>query len=77
MDTRKKIHKRGFLGGLLGVVVTGCPSCTMGLASFLGIGSTLSLLPWHGLELKLIALVLLGWSIWNIYKNLLVCKVKK
>jgi hypothetical protein len=47
MQGKKRVHKRGFLGGILGVLITGCPSCTIGVASFLGVGSLLSLLPWQ------------------------------
>ncbi|MDR2189766.1 MAG: hypothetical protein LBP53_00810 [Candidatus Peribacteria bacterium] len=32
---KKAVHSQGWLGGMLGVLVTGCPSCTISLASFL------------------------------------------
>ncbi|MDR2189765.1 MAG: hypothetical protein LBP53_00805 [Candidatus Peribacteria bacterium] len=36
----------------------------------------LSVLPRYGLELKIIALLLLAVSNWSIYKNLLYCEMK-
>jgi hypothetical protein len=73
---KKAFHAQGRLGGIFGALFTGCPSCSIGLASFLGLGSLLSGLPRSGLELKIIALVLLVWSNWQMYKKLLVCEVK-
>lgn len=74
---KKTLQAQGRLGGIVGAFLTGCPSCSIGLASFLGVGSLLSGLPWSGLELKIIAFTLLIWSNRNIYKNLLVCKIKQ
>ncbi|MDR0859817.1 MAG: hypothetical protein LBO09_02285 [Candidatus Peribacteria bacterium] len=65
------------MGGVLGALFTGCPSCSIGITSFLGLGSLLSALPCHGLEVKVLALLLLLRSNWSMYQKLLVCNVKK
>jgi hypothetical protein len=77
MKHKKAVHGTGFFGGFLGILITGCPSCTIWLASFLGVGSMLSLLPREWLELKMLALIVLIWSNWKMYKNLLVCNLRK
>ncbi|MDR3169144.1 MAG: hypothetical protein LBU27_05285 [Candidatus Peribacteria bacterium] len=74
---KKALQTQGRLGGIFGAFLTGCPSCSISLASFLGVGSLLSGLPWSGLELKIVALMLLIWSNWHMYKKLLVCEIKK
>lgn len=73
-DTQGKTQ--GFLGGVFGIIITGCPSCSIGIASYLGLSGILSFLPRYGLELKIIAVLLLLWTNYSMYKNLLVCKRK-
>lgn len=63
--------------GILGSLITWCPSCSISLASYLGLSSILSLLPRHGLELKIAAVLLLLRSNVSMYRNLLVCKMKR
>jgi hypothetical protein len=78
MKSKKKaLQTQGRLGGIFGAFLTGCPSCSISLASFLGLGSLLSGLPRYGLELKIIALVLLIWSNRSMYKKLWVCEIKR
>lgn len=67
---------KGILWWIFGVLITGCPSCSIGIASYLGLSSILSFLPRYGLELKIAAVVLLLWANYSLYKNLLVCKRK-
>jgi hypothetical protein len=53
------------VGGLLGVTIGGCAGCGLGLLPLLGF-SGVALLPFHGLELMLVAVALLSlglfWS---------------
>jgi len=72
-----KQNSWGILGGILGILITGCPSCSITLASYVWLASIFSLLPWYGLEVKIIGILLLLWVVWNSYRKLLVCKVKK
>ena len=63
-------------GTFLGLLVAGCPACSITLASYLGLASIVSFLPWYGLELKILAVPLLLYANISILKNLKVCKVK-
>ena len=63
-------------GTFLGLLVAGCPACSVTLASYLGLTSLVTLLPWYGLELKIIAVPLLLYANISLLKNLKVCKIK-
>lgn len=47
------------LGVAAGVLLPGCASCGIGLAALLGLGSSIALLPLQGLEISLVAIILL------------------
>jgi len=64
-------------GTFLGLLVAGCPACSITLASYLGFGSIISFLPWYGLELKIIAVFLLIYANISLLKKLNVCEIKK
>jgi len=66
-------------GTILGILVAGCPACSITLASYLGLASIISFLPYYGLELKIIAIPLLIYSNYSLLKNLKICnrKLKK
>ena len=64
-------------GTFLGLLVAGCPACSITLASYLGLGTIVSFLPWFGLELKIIAVPLLVYANYSLLKTLKVCKIKK
>ncbi len=68
-----------FSGGssFLSLLVAGCASCSLTLASYLGLGSLISFLPWYGLELKFLALGILLYSNYSLLKNLKMCSIKK
>ncbi len=61
--------KLGFISGLgafLGAFAPGCAACGIGLASVLGLsGAFLTLLPFKGLELSILAIVILGIAIFK------------
>ncbi len=72
----KKITATTTLGGILSVLITGCPACSLTLASYLGLASILSALPFGGLEVKIIGLLLLVYSTNYLLKTLTTCKKK-
>ena len=63
-------------GAFLGLLVAGCPACSITLASYLGLSSLVTLLPWYGLELKILAVPLLIYANISLLKNLKICKIK-
>jgi len=69
----------GFLGGIgvfLAILVPGCAACGVGLLSVLGLSAgLLAFLPYEGLELSIIAIVLLSITIFKITENLDSCKI--
>ncbi len=74
-DTKKRLNeKKGLLGGALGVLFFGCAACNITLAGYLGLAGVLSIFPWYGYELKLVALGVLLISIARLSK--LTCSVK-
>ena len=62
------------LAAILSVIVSGCPACGITLASYLGLATFFSALPFFGLELKIIAILLLLYSTNSLLKNLNVCR---
>jgi hypothetical protein len=65
------------IGSFLGILVTGCPACSITLASYLGLASIITLLPFSGLELKIISIGLLIYSNYSLLGNLSTCTRKK
>ncbi|HLD59750.1 MAG TPA: hypothetical protein VI912_02055 [Candidatus Bilamarchaeaceae archaeon] len=63
-------------GSILGIIVSGCPSCGVTLASYLGLASFFSSFPFFGLEIKILGILILIYSINNLLKNLDLCEVK-
>lgn len=75
-DLSLKENSSSFFGTFLGVLVAGCPACSITLATYLGLSGIISLLPWYGLELKVLAVPLLGYANYSILKDLNTCKIK-
>lgn len=74
----KKAGIWGWLGLSLGVLAPGCAACGIGLLSVLGLGSAfLTFFPLKGLEISILAIGLIGFSIFKISKDLTECKVCK
>jgi hypothetical protein len=67
----------GLIGTFFWVLVSGCPACSITLASYLGLGSLLAILPYGWMELKLIAFCILLWSCYFTLRDLETCRVKK
>ena len=74
-DTSRKLNeKKGLVGGSLGVLFFGCAACNITLAGYLGLAGFLSVFPWYGYELKIVALGILLISIARLSK--LTCSAK-
>jgi len=62
------------IGSFFSVLVTWCPSCTLTIATYLWLGSILVLLPYSGLEIKILWTLLLSRSLYDTIKTLTICK---
>ena len=70
---RNKNIKNGtsaILGGALTAFTPGCPACTTSLSAVLGIVGGLAIFPLQGLELKLVSIAALTFSIWWAMRNI-------
>lgn len=71
-----KNNQSGWFGSITSVLVSGCPACSITLASYLWLASFFALLPYNGLELKILGTIILIWSVYSNIKNLTSCKRK-
>jgi len=72
----KELGMFGGMGAFLAAFVPGCAACGVGIASAFGIGAgALAFLPYDGIELSLLAVIILGITIFKTTKNLYICKV--
>jgi len=84
-DIKKKARNikdkaSGFGGATFGILASGCPSCGAPLLGLLGFPLGLFMLPFRGLEIKLLGIVLLFISLYLITKNIkesLFCETTK
>ncbi len=70
---RNKNMKNGtsaIFGGALTAFTPGCPACTTSLSAVLGIVGGLAIFPLQGLELKLVSIGALTFSIWWAMRNI-------
>jgi hypothetical protein len=70
----------GFFGFFFGLFTSGCAVCYPLIISFLGIPSALALLPFGGIELQVLSILLLSLSIYFVSRSILkynLCKIKK
>ena len=76
-----KLREDGLLGGFgaaLGIVAPGCSACAVGLAPVFGLGSgAFSLLPYGGFEFTFIAIILLGYSIYRLSREMVGCEIRR
>lgn len=70
LNNSVKSNSSAFLGGAFAAFTPGCPACTAPLAVILGAVGGLSIFPMQGLELKLISVGVLIFSIYWIAKGL-------
>ncbi|HSW96915.1 MAG TPA: hypothetical protein VLF89_03750 [Candidatus Saccharimonadales bacterium] len=72
----QKIKQKGkislSLGGasIIGLAATGCTTCGLSLFALFGLSAAVSTLPFHGLELHIVALILLLISLGYMIKKL-------
>lgn len=71
-----KNNQSWWFWSITSVLVSGCPACSITLASYLGLASFFALLPYNGLELKILGTVVLIWSVYTNIKDLTTCKRK-
>lgn len=75
-------EKAGFLGGMLGIIISGSACCgtsillALGTSALSNIISNNPYLPFRGLELKTLGAIILIWALCSLLKNLLICKKK-
>ena len=53
-------------GILIGLLAPSCPQCAIGLLSFLGLGGFLTILPFKGLELGVLGIAILVFSMFYL-----------
>ena len=74
----KRVGILSSVGIFLGVVAPACAACGIGLAPILGLSAFITLLPYEGLELSVLAIVLLIVAIYRVSQSLLrdtICKI--
>ena len=54
---------------LLGIVGSGCASCGLPILAFLGLSGAIFYLPFQGLELSVLAIILLSVSLYSLIKR--------
>ena len=64
----------GITGSILSLLVTGCPACSITLASYIGLGGILSVFPYFGYEVRVIWLGVLIYAIYQVYNSLETCE---
>lgn len=78
--TEKKSGFLGIISGIVSIFITGAVCCGVSLVSVLGLTSVITVLdifPYHGIEIKMIAIAFLIYSFFDLYRHLEVCKIKK
>lgn len=79
---QSKWEKNGFFGGILSILISGSICCgssiltTFGVSVFAQFISDNPLLPFKGLELKTLGVIILLYALHSLLNNLLVCKTK-
>jgi len=68
--------KSGYFWGFLGLIVSGCPACSITLASYIWLAGIISTFPYHWLELKFISIFMLIYSCYSTLSHLELCKIK-
>lgn len=64
----------GFIGFIIGSFAAGCPTCGAFLLGLFGAPLALMYLPYDGMELRILSILILGTSIYFMTKSLSKCK---
>lgn len=79
IDLDHRVSKRGIgvtaVAAFLGSLVSGCASCSITLASYLGLGGIVAALPFFGFELKIAGIILFLVSIWHVARRIEGCAI--
>ena len=67
----------GIVGGIIGTLISGASCCGATLATYVGLLPLMTLLPYDGLEIKILGTLGLLYALYDVVKNLEVCQVKK
>jgi hypothetical protein len=65
----------GTIGGTIGTILSGCSCCGLTLASYFGLLPLMNLMPYDGLEIKLLGALGLLYALYDLMKNLETCKI--
>lgn len=77
MGIQRKLGFFEYISVFLGLFVTGCPTCGLGLIAIFGLGASVAALPFGGVEVSIVAIVVILITIYFISKRILFCKVDK
>jgi hypothetical protein len=73
-DASRKTGVFGSIGVFLAVLAPGCAACGVGLLALFGLGGILiTFLPFDGLELSILAIIIMIFVLWKVSKDLLEC----
>lgn len=61
------------VGAFFGILIGGCPSCSITVASYLGLAGILGAFAYSGLLLKSLSVLLILYSSWYLLKTLTTC----
>lgn len=76
----ENLHHRSLIGtmsGTIGTILSGCSCCGLTLASYFWLLPIMNLLPYDGLEIKILGTLGLLYALYDIMKNLEVCQMRK
>ncbi len=76
LSVKKKTKAFGAFGVFLAIFVPGCAACGVGLVSILGLGvGLINFLPFNGLELSIVSIVILGFATFKTTKEMYICQM--
>lgn len=74
----KKSNTLGTIGLTLAILAPGCAACGLGIIALLGLGGiALNFLPFKGLEISLLAILILSFTIFKMSKDMKECDICK
>jgi hypothetical protein len=74
-ETTQKKNIFAMIGGTLGTILSGCSCCGLTLASYFGLLPLMNILPYDGLEIKVLGTVGLLYALWDIIIHLETCQI--
>ena len=77
MKAKKIGGSIGIVGMIVGLFSAGCPMCGAFLFGLFGFPLALFFMPYNGLELRVLSILILVFSIYLISRSLTKCKIRK